>query len=73
MDQERWLVVHAGTHKTATTYIQNRLWSNRDKLLKKSIFLLAPETRKFGRNPICDKYCKSKESEDQEVDGVCSR
>ena len=50
MKSGKLLVVHAGTHKTATTYIQNRLWLNRDKLLSGSnTYLLAPETRKLGR------------------------
>ena len=49
MEGKKLLVVHAGTHKTATTYIQNRLWLNRDKLLDGKTYLLAPETRKHGR------------------------
>ena len=49
MSGRRLLVLHAGTHKTASTYIQNCLWSNRNKLQEKKVFLLAPETRKIGR------------------------
>ena len=49
MGNARTLVIHAGTHKTASTYIQNRLASNRDTLLKSNVFLVSPDTRKVGR------------------------
>ena len=45
----RTLVIHAGTHKTASTYIQNRLASNRNNLDKNNVFLVSPDTRKVGR------------------------
>ena len=49
MDNARSLVIHAGTHKTASTYIQNRLASNREILGGNNIFLVSPDTRKVGR------------------------
>ena len=49
MGDTRSLIIHAGTHKTASTYIQHRLASNRDTLLKNNVFLVSPDTRKVGR------------------------
>jgi hypothetical protein len=49
VDNTRSLVIHAGTHKTASTYIQNRLASNREILGGNNIFLVSPDTRKVGR------------------------
>ena len=49
MGNTRTLAIHAGTHKTASTYIQNRLAANRDTLLKNNVFLVSPDTRKVGR------------------------
>ena len=46
---ERVLVIHAGTHKTASTYIQCRLHANRSNLSDNNVFLLSPDTRKLGR------------------------
>ena len=41
--QQRSLVIHAGTHKTASTYIQNRLIKNKQNLLDRDIYLLSPK------------------------------
>ena len=41
--------VHAGTHKTASTYIQSRLWRNREILQKHGIKLLYPKQEKTGQ------------------------
>lgn len=49
MTKDKSLVIHAGTHKTASTYIQNRLAGNRSRLADENIFLLSPNTRKIGR------------------------
>lgn len=49
MGNTKSLVIHAGTHKTASTYIQNRLASNRQALLDNNVFLVSPDTRKIGR------------------------
>ena len=39
----RELILHAGTHKTASTYIQARLKRNRDRLLAHDIVYAFPE------------------------------
>ena len=39
----RELILHAGTHKTASTYIQARLKRNRDRLSAHGIFYAFPE------------------------------
>jgi len=41
--------VHAGTHKTASTYIQSRLWRNREILENYGIKLLYPKQEKTGQ------------------------
>lgn len=53
---ERLLVMHAGTHKTASTYIQNRLWNNRNLLEAKGIHLLTPGNKKTGQHFKMCKY-----------------
>ena len=45
----RPFTIHAGTHKTASTYIQSRLWRNREILSKYGIRLLYPENAKTGQ------------------------
>ena len=37
---KKTLLVHAGTHKTASTYIQSRLQVNKDLLLRSGVQLL---------------------------------
>ena len=41
--------VHAGTHKTASTYIQSRLWRNREILQEHGVKLLYPRQEKTGQ------------------------
>ena len=49
------LVLHAGTHKTASTYIQNRLWLNRKLLRSLGVKLLRQRKKKTGQNkPFAD-------------------
>ena len=38
------LIIHAGTHKTASTYIQARLDLNRDRLLSEGITYRFPSS-----------------------------
>ena len=49
MSPKKLLVVHAGTHKTATTYIQDRLAANQEILRKNRVLVLSHETKKVGR------------------------
>ena len=42
MDQGRLFVVHAGTHKTASSYIQSRMAKNRDHLERAGVLLRYP-------------------------------
>lgn len=49
MSPKKLLVVHAGTHKTATTYIQDRLGANQGILRKNKVLVLSHETKKVGR------------------------
>ena len=46
---ERQFIVHAGTHKTASTYVQDRLWENRKILHDQGVRLLKPRKRKTGQ------------------------
>ena len=46
---EKQFIIHAGTHKTASTYIQERLWKNRKILQRYDIFLLKPKRKKTGQ------------------------
>ena len=49
------LVLHAGTHKTASTYIQNRLWINRKQLRLRGVGLVKPKRQKTGQHkPFAD-------------------
>ena len=45
---EKQFIIHAGTHKTASTYIQERLWVNRKILYKHGLRLLKPRRTKTG-------------------------
>ena len=46
---EKRFVIHAGTHKTASTYIQERLWKNRKILYGHGLRLLKPRRKKTGQ------------------------
>ena len=46
---EKQFIVHAGTHKTASTYIQERLWVNRKILYGHGLRLLKPRRTKTGQ------------------------
>ncbi len=41
----RTLHLHAGTHKTASTYVQSRLYENREQLLAQGVKVCAPPSR----------------------------
>ena len=47
---KKTLVLHAGTHKTASTYIQNRLWTNRKGLERIGVHVLLPGKKKTGQH-----------------------
>ena len=46
---EKQFIIHAGTHKTASTYIQERLWVNRKILYGHGLRLLKPRRTKTGQ------------------------
>jgi len=46
---EKQFIIHAGTHKTASTYIQERLWKNRKILYGHGLRLLKPRRKKTGQ------------------------
>ena len=47
---KKTLILHAGTHKTASTYIQDRFWVNRHGLKRAGVHLLTPGKKKTGQN-----------------------
>ena len=49
---DRLLVLHAGTHKTATSYIQSRLFANRRKLAGHGIHLGYPQGQSRKHKPL---------------------
>ena len=52
------LIVHAGTHKTASTYIQERLHRNRDLLERQGVSLQDPEDCKPKPKKLAAELCK---------------
>tara|TARA_E500000178_G_scaffold346799_1_gene399006 strand:+ start:273 stop:1295 length:1023 start_codon:yes stop_codon:yes gene_type:complete len=46
---DKQFIIHAGTHKTASTYIQERLWKNRKILYDLGLRLLKPRRKKTGQ------------------------
>ena len=47
---KKTLVLHAGTHKTASTYIQGRLWTNRKDLDRIGVHVLTPGKKKTAQH-----------------------
>ena len=45
---KKLFTIHAGTHKTASTYIQSRLYKNKEILQRHNIRLLTPENSRTG-------------------------
>lgn len=56
--QRPQLIVHAGTHKTASTYIQERLHRNRDLLQRQGISLQDPLDCKPKPKKLAAELCK---------------
>jgi len=56
--QRPQLIVHAGTHKTASTYIQERLHRNRDLLQRQGISLQDPMNCKPKPKKLAAELCK---------------
>ena len=56
--QRPQLIVHAGTHKTASTYIQERLHRNRDLLERQGVSLQDPEDCKPKPKKLAAELCK---------------
>jgi hypothetical protein len=52
------LILHAGTHKTASTYIQERLHLNRDLLKQQSIFYQDPVFDRPKAKKLAGELCK---------------
>ena len=52
------LIVHAGTHKTASTYIQERLHRNRDRLQRQGVSLQDPLDCKPKPKKLAAELCK---------------
>lgn len=46
------VVIHAGTHKTATSYIQNRLWLNSERLQAQGVVYRYPRSRVAKHKPL---------------------
>ena len=57
---KKTLLVHAGTHKTASTYIQSRLRENRSQLLEGGVKLLSIK-RKVGDEKILPAIIRSRD------------
>jgi hypothetical protein len=55
------LIVHAGTHKTASTYIQERLHLNRDLLKQQSITYQDPCFDRPKAKKLAGELCKYRE------------
>jgi hypothetical protein len=51
-DLERLFVIHAGTHKTASSYIQSRIAANRDHLERAGILLRYPRDSSRKHKPL---------------------
>lgn len=51
-DQDRLFVIHAGTHKTASSYIQSRMATNRDHLERAGILLRYPGAAGRKHKPL---------------------
>ena len=58
--QRPQLIVHAGTHKTASTYIQERLHRNRDLLRSQGVSLQDPEDYKPKPKKLAAELCKQR-------------
>ena len=58
--QRPQLIVHAGTHKTASTYIQERLHRNRDLLKSQGVSLQDPEDCKPKPKKLAAELCKKR-------------
>ena len=56
--QRPQLIVHAGTHKTASTYIQERLHRNRDLLSSQGVSLQDPLVCKPKPKKLSAELCK---------------
>ena len=56
--QRPQLIVHAGTHKTASTYIQERLHRNRDLLQRQGVSLQDPLDCKPKSKKLAAELCK---------------
>ena len=52
MDQGRLFVIHAGTHKTASSYIQSRMAKNRDHLERAGVLLRYPGASGRKHKPL---------------------
>ena len=59
---KKTLLVHAGTHKTASTYIQSRLQVNKGLLLRSGVRLLSTK-RKIGSEKILPAIIRSRDSD----------
>lgn len=51
-DQSRLFVIHAGTHKTASSYIQSRMAKNRDHLERAGVLLRYPSASGRKHKPL---------------------
>ena len=50
--QKRWLVIHAGTHKTASSYIQSRMAANGAELERAGVLLRYPRAPAQKHKPL---------------------
>jgi hypothetical protein len=57
--QKRWLVIHAGTHKTASSYIQSRMAANRTELERAGVLLRYPGAPAQKHKPLAHALAKA--------------
>jgi len=58
--KDRLFVIHAGTHKTASTYIQSRIKANSDLLLASGVYTAYPEVRSRKYKPLSSALVREK-------------
>lgn len=57
---ERLLVIHAGTHKTASSYIQSRMAANVDQLAEAGVVLRYPASAAAKHKPLAKALARSR-------------
>lgn len=55
---QRLLVIHAGTHKTASSYIQSRIAVNANQLAKSGVLVRYPASAALKHKPLASALAK---------------